>query len=88
MMSVSESIAPSIPEDYFTALDGDTAVQEELEVLIHAARQEIRNTPLFTAEERPAIQSGFDEMRGPEDRRGVYPLSGDFRDYQCPRQHP
>ncbi len=88
MMPLSESAVTPLPEDYFAALAGDAAVQEELEALMQAARQEIRNTPLVASgEHRGAFQPDPDEVSEPVDRRGVYPLSGDPRDYRSPRQN-
>ena len=42
MMPLSESAVTPLPEDYFAALAGDAAVQEELEALMQAARQVAR----------------------------------------------
>jgi len=60
-----------------------------LSATVHEACREIaqHGDPLSEIAELRGFQPDPDEVTEPEDRRGVYPLSPDIRDYQSPRQH-
>ncbi|OIO55150.1 hypothetical protein AUJ46_01730 [Candidatus Peregrinibacteria bacterium CG1_02_54_53] len=89
METLSRATNESLPEEFFVRLgQEDKQMEQIISAAVQAACKEIAtHDSVREIAELHGFQPDPDEVKEPENRRGVYPLSGDIRDYQCPRQH-